>query len=84
VRAITRPGDRSTYYRVAEDAWANSWHQQLAGLQAFADLARSGMQILGEDSPRAARVRNAYELYSFLIEQAGPLWQRWKKQKGRP
>jgi len=84
VRTVTRPGDRSTYYRVAEDAWASSGQQQLAGLQAFADLARRGMRILGEDSPRAARVRNAHELYSFLIEHARPLWQQWDERKGRP
>lgn len=88
VRAVTRPGDRSTYYRVAEDAWANSWHEQLAGLKAFADLTGEGVEILGAGSARAARVRNAYELYRFLIEEAEPLWRRWeqrtKARKGPP
>jgi hypothetical protein len=79
LRSVTRPGDRTTYYRVAEDAWANSWREQLAGLKAFADLTGEGMEILGAGSPRAARVRNAYELYRFLIEEAEPLWQRWEE-----
>lgn len=80
VRAVTRPGDRTTYYRVADDAWAQSWHQQLAGLADFAGLARRGMEILGEDSPRAGRVRNAHDLYSFLVEEAEPLWKRWEER----
>lgn len=80
VRAVSRRGDRSTYYRVADDAWGSSWNQQLAGLKAFADLAREGMDILGADSPRAARVRGAYELYTFLVEEAGPLWRRWQER----
>lgn len=83
VRSATRPGDRTTYYRVADDAWANSWRQQLADLQAFATLAREGMEILGADSPRAARVRGAHELYSFLIDQAEPLWKQWEDRKGQ-
>lgn len=84
IRTVTRPGDRSTYYRVADEAWANSWQQQLANLQAFADLVHDGMEILGEDSPRAARVRNAYELYSFFIQQSEPLWKQWQeRQKGQ-
>jgi DNA-binding transcriptional ArsR family regulator len=81
IRSVSRAGDRSTYYRVAENAWANSWHEQLAGLKAFADLAGEGMDILGADSPRAARVRNAYELYRFLIDEAEPLWRRWEARR---
>lgn len=80
VRSVTRPGDRSTYYRVADDAWAQSWRQQLAELKAFADLARNGMEILGPGTPRAARAQGAYELYRFLIEESEAMWQRWEER----
>ncbi|HZE38187.1 MAG TPA: transcriptional regulator [Stackebrandtia sp.] len=80
-RAVVRPGDRTTYYRLTDEAWATSWRQQMSELKRFADLARGGMEILGEDSPRAARVREAYELYEFLSNEAGPLWDRWLEWK---
>ncbi|MCA2229232.1 GbsR/MarR family transcriptional regulator [Nonomuraea aurantiaca] len=72
----TRPGERTVYYRLAEDAWAGVVRQQIAGITSFLDITRDGLSLLGEQEDRAGRIRQAqatFEWMAKLFEGAPPL-----------
>ncbi|WP_327045837.1 transcriptional regulator [Microbispora sp. NBC_01189] len=72
----TRPGDRTMYYRMADDAWQAVVRQQVAGIASFLDLTRRGLDLVGPDAERAARVRQAHATFAWMakvFEQAPPL-----------
>lgn len=79
VQPVTRAGGRTTYYRVADDAWATALRQRFAGLAPFLHITQDGLAMLGEQSPRASRIRAAHDVYSWLAAEIEPLWQRWDK-----
>ncbi|WP_188187206.1 GbsR/MarR family transcriptional regulator [Nonomuraea sp. SYSU D8015] len=81
VRTITRPGDRVTYYRIDDDAWLQITRRRLAALSGFRDVTAKGLRLLGEDSPRARRVRDAHEMFSWLDRELTPLWDRWAEMR---
>lgn len=49
----TRPGDRTMYYRMADDAWQAVVRRQVAGIAAFLDLTRHGRVALLGDAAHA-------------------------------
>lgn len=72
----TRPGDRTMYYRMADDAWQAVVRQQVAGIASFLDITRRGLDLVGPDDERAARVRQAHATFAWMarvFEQAPPL-----------
>lgn len=72
----TRPGDRTMYYRMADDAWQAVVRQQVAGIASFLDITRQGLDLVGPDDERAARVRQAHATFAWMakvFEQAPPL-----------
>lgn len=81
VQQVTRAGDRTTYYRIADDAWATSLRQRFASLAAFLDIARDGLEMLGPGSARAERVQAAHDVYGWLSDEVEPLWKRWDARR---
>ncbi|PRX97654.1 GbsR/MarR family transcriptional regulator [Allonocardiopsis opalescens] len=74
----TRPGDRTMYYRMADDAWQAVVRKQIAGIAAFLDVTRQGLDLLGPESDRAARVRQAHDTYAWMakvFDDAPPIGQ---------
>ncbi|MEO3806962.1 transcriptional regulator [Nonomuraea sp. B1E8] len=72
----TRPGDRTMYYRMADDAWQAVVRQQVAGIASFLDITRQGLDLVGPDDERAARVHQAHATFAWMakvFEQAPPL-----------
>ncbi|GAA4627665.1 siderophore transport transcriptional regulator MmpR5 [Actinoallomurus vinaceus] len=68
VRRRTRPGERTNYYRVDDDAWETVIRRRMAGLAEFRDLAADGIDLAGPGSARAERLRVAYEAYAWIIK----------------
>lgn len=64
----TRPGERTAYYRVEDNAWEKVVRRQIASLTAFSEIANAGMQLLGPESDRAARLREAYEIFAWMTQ----------------
>jgi DNA-binding MarR family transcriptional regulator len=64
----TRPRERTTYYRVAENAWANVIQRQVSSLVAFGEITRDGLDLLGPDRARAARIQEAHDMFRWLAE----------------
>jgi hypothetical protein len=68
VRRRTRPGERTNYYRMADDAWENVVRQRMASLAVFRDIAADGMDLAGVGSARAERLRVAHDVYDWMTK----------------
>jgi DNA-binding MarR family transcriptional regulator len=66
VRQVTKPGDRTVYYRVDDEAWETVVQRQIASLTAFGDIMRDGLGLVGRSSRRASRMRAAHEVFGWL------------------
>lgn len=66
VRRRTRPGERTNYYRVDDDAWETVVRNRMASLAAFRDVAADGIALAGPGTARAERLRAAYDVYDWM------------------
>ncbi|GAA2899878.1 siderophore transport transcriptional regulator MmpR5 [Streptosporangium fragile] len=62
----TRPGERTVYYRMAEDAWMAVVRKQIAGIASFLDITREGLDLVGPDDDRAQRIRQAHAAFAWM------------------
>jgi DNA-binding transcriptional regulator GbsR (MarR family) len=72
----TRPGGRTVYYRMAEEAWSVVVCQQIAGITSFLDITRDGLDMVGSDDDRATRIRQAHTTFEWMatvFDNAPPL-----------
>ncbi|MEV1001175.1 transcriptional regulator [Nonomuraea sp. NPDC050202] len=71
----TRPGERTVYYRMAEDAWVVVVRKQIAGLTSFLDITREGLDLVGPGDDRAGRIRQAHTTFEWMAKvfQNAPL-----------
>ena len=60
VRRRSRPGERTTYFWIDDDAWERVLHNRFASMAAFKNIARDGMDLAGPRS-RTSR-KNAVRL----------------------
>ncbi|MGC2656565.1 MAG: hypothetical protein WA324_01215 [Bryobacteraceae bacterium] len=65
VRSLRRPGGRTAYYRIDDDAWEKVLRRRIAGMASFREITQQGLAMLGVDTPRAARIRSADEVYEW-------------------
>jgi len=68
VRRRTRPGERTNYYRVDDDAWETVIQRRVASLSAFRNLAADGIDLAGARSDRAERLRVAHDVYDWMAK----------------
>ncbi|WP_433555546.1 GbsR/MarR family transcriptional regulator [Pseudonocardia xinjiangensis] len=71
----THRGERTTYYRVDDDAWARVVQRQVASFTSLGGILRDGIGIVGEPE-RGARLRVAHEVFAWLdkvLTDAPPL-----------
>jgi DNA-binding transcriptional regulator GbsR (MarR family) len=64
----TRPGGRTGYYRMAEEAWSAVVRRQVAGITSFLDITRAGLDLVGPDGDRSNRVRQAHAAFEWMAE----------------
>lgn len=72
----SRPGARTVYYRMAEQAWSVVVRRQIAGITSFLDITRDGLNLVGPDDDQAARIRQAHATFAWMakvFEDAPPL-----------
>ncbi|MFI7221380.1 GbsR/MarR family transcriptional regulator [Micromonospora maritima] len=70
VRRVRVPGDRTTYYRIEDDAWHKVIQRKLDGLGAFGDIADEGMKLAGGHGPRGERIHAAQQSLTWLRDIA--------------
>ena len=66
VHQHTRPGDRTVYYRVDDDAWETVVQRQIASLASFGDILRDGLTLTGRTARRGSRLRAAHEVFRWM------------------
>ena len=64
----TRPGERTSYYRIDEDAWRRAVQRKLASLDSFRDITSDGLDLLGPNTVRAKRIKNAHETFQWMAD----------------
>ncbi len=62
----SRPGERTAYYRIDDEAWERLVRQRIASLASFHEITDAGMRLVGPDSDRAARIRAAHETFDWM------------------
>ena len=65
VRSVTRPRERTIYYRIDDDAWEKMLRRRIASMASFRAITRDGLALLGDDATRAARIRTADQVYAW-------------------
>lgn len=60
----TRPGNRTTYYRMADDAWSIVVRRQIAAMASFLELSRDGITLAGPGNDD--RVRQAHRTFEWM------------------
>jgi DNA-binding IclR family transcriptional regulator len=64
----SRPGERTAYYRVEDGAWEKLVRRQIASLASFCEITSAGMDLVGPDSTRAARIREAHQTMDWMAQ----------------
>jgi DNA-binding transcriptional ArsR family regulator len=65
VHSVTRPGQRTIYYRIDGDAWEMVLRRRIASMASFRAITRDGLTLLGENKTRAARIQAADQVYAW-------------------
>jgi len=68
----TKPGERTVYYRLADNAWAMVVQQQIAGIAAFLEIARDGTKLIGPDQ-RIKQAEATFEWMARAFDTAPPM-----------
>jgi DNA-binding transcriptional regulator GbsR (MarR family) len=68
VRRRTRPGERTTYFRIDDDAWEKVIRQRITAMASLRAITEDAMELVGPDSARASRVRAAHDFFGWLSE----------------
>ncbi|WP_344424843.1 transcriptional regulator [Amycolatopsis minnesotensis] len=70
VRRARRPGERTAYYRIEDDAWQKVIQRKLDSLGAFNDIAEEGEALAGRAGTDTARIKVAKESLTWLRDIA--------------
>jgi len=68
VRRTTRPGGRTAYYRIEDNAWERVIRLRIMALTSFRDITSDAIGMLGADSPRATRLKAAHTMFGWLAD----------------
>jgi DNA-binding transcriptional regulator GbsR (MarR family) len=68
VRRRTRPGERTTYFRIDDDAWEKVIRQRITAMASLRAITEDAMALVGPDSARASRVRAAHDFFGWLSD----------------
>jgi DNA-binding MarR family transcriptional regulator len=75
VRRLTRPGERTAYYVLDDNAWERVIRRRADGIASFREITRDGIELLGSTVERAGRVRaahDAFEWFAAVLASAPP------------
>ncbi len=85
VDRVAATADRRTYYRVRADGLTQLAERDLSAISQFSTALCRALGHMEEHAPeRAARLREAHELYAFLEEEIPALLDRWAQRRRTP
>ena len=68
VRRRHRPGERTTYFRIDNDAWEKVIRQRIIGMASLREITEDAMALVGPDSERASRIKAAHDFFGWLSD----------------
>jgi DNA-binding transcriptional regulator GbsR (MarR family) len=68
VRRLTRPGGRTTFYRIDDDMWATVVKRRVQSMLSFSKITVDGLSLVGANSLRGVRLRAAHEFFKWMAE----------------
>ena len=68
VRRSHRPGERTTFYRIDDDAWEKVIRRRIAAMASLREITEDAIDLVGAGSARGARVRAAHDFFGWLSE----------------
>jgi DNA-binding transcriptional regulator GbsR (MarR family) len=63
-----RPGERTGYYRVDDDAWGRIVRTQIASIEILQSIADDGIELVGAASPRITGLQSARDVFTWMAE----------------
>src|SRR5581483_1430011 len=66
VRRRHRPGERTAYFRIDDDAWEKVIRQRIIGMASLQEITEDAMALIGPDNERSGRVRAAHAFFGWL------------------
>ena len=79
----TRPGDRSVYYRAAEDAFGRMIARQVESMRRMREILQAGTDLAAGGADRGERLHEAIEAFSWLERALAKSPPRTKPRPGR-
>jgi len=82
IERITFPKDRSTYYRMATDAWEFLLDEKRIGMVGLRKIVDEGHDVLADAPPEQhSRIAQLAELLDFMDVEMAALAKRWHTRK---
>ena len=82
IERVSIPGDRRDYFQIKEHAWTQMTKQRLAQIGAFRQLAKRGLDVLENSSPRQRRrLQEMHDIHAFWERELPLLDQRWDDEQ---
>lgn len=66
VRRLTRPGGRTSYYRIDDGMWDAVIRRRIASMTSFSQITLDGMTLVGAKTARAGRLRAAHDFFEWM------------------
>ncbi|MDA1383807.1 MULTISPECIES: helix-turn-helix domain-containing protein [Glycomyces] len=73
---------RRLRYRLDDQAFYHAWRASIAGMDAWADLTRQGADLLGDDTPAGARLRDSSRFFAYLRRDMADAAEHWRRITG--
>ncbi len=74
---VRRKGQRSTFFRIRTNAWADLMRAELARLRLMRELAERGLDLLARQPQRVDRLQSFHEFYCHVERQLPAMLDRW-------
>lgn len=84
IEKVPVPGDRATFFRWREGAWAQHLHAEVARMALFRELMARGMQLLeeaGRPPESAGRLREVHDVFAFMEREFPAVIARWEASR---
>lgn len=65
VRSVRKSKAKTVCYQIEDTAWEATLRKRIAGLASFRQITRDGLDLVGPDSHRAARIKAADQVYAW-------------------
>jgi DNA-binding transcriptional regulator GbsR (MarR family) len=86
VGMITRerePGSRRERYSTQTEQWYESFGRRDQMMSRWEQTLRSGVDVVGPDTPAGERLAETADFFAFLQQEIGALLERWRATRVR-